>query len=198
MNKLKFYFNNKFFIFTKMSEFYQKLWNEFYPKDVFHPQDSRIELINILYNFFKSNEGKGFINKIDLSSSRDVFLDVKEMNNCFPFPDLQEVIVNRPIEFSGSLGIALSRLANERRPYLEIPLVIKPSFYNLGKITDFSSIKAGAMGELVSIEGHVVRATSVKPLVMKGGFKCPKCKEKYLIPFEDGSFNPPQNCPAKK
>lgn len=48
--------------------------------------------------------------------------------------------------------------------------------------------------KLVSVRGTVVKASTVKPLVVEMSFECGKCKEKIRRVFPDGKFSPPSIC----
>ena len=50
------------------------------------------------------------------------------------------------------------------------------------------------VGKLVTLKGTVVRASTVKPLVRKLDFSCPKCGCTFTEELQDGIFKPPNAC----
>lgn len=57
-----------------------------------------------------------------------------------------------------------------------------------------SSIRADAIGRLVSVRGTVVRATAPQPLVTTMEFVCGKCGAPRRAAFPEGRFTPPAAC----
>ena len=162
-----------------------------------------MHLIDILYHFLKTTDaGKKFLSAEQVQNAvynaHNVAFDVQKMNEFFPFDDVEAVLVSKPQEIQACLAMALSRIANEAHPYLENPIMLQPMFYNLSHSIDFGEVKSSVVGQLVSVEGHVVRASLTKPLLASGHFKCPKCKQLSSAIFEDGVFNPPVQCSTKK
>ncbi|OMO73500.1 Mini-chromosome maintenance, DNA-dependent ATPase [Corchorus olitorius] len=56
------------------------------------------------------------------------------------------------------------------------------------------NLKAAYIDKLVSVRGTVVKASTVKPLVMKMDFSCEKCTTEIPRMFPDGKFSPPSAC----
>ena len=48
--------------------------------------------------------------------------------------------------------------------------------------------------KLVSVRGTVVKASTVRPLVIQMIFSCVKCQTNILRIFHDGKFSPPSVC----
>jgi DNA replicative helicase MCM subunit Mcm2 (Cdc46/Mcm family) len=182
-----------------MKEVLEKLWTTFYPLEIYDPKDSRNELIQILIDFFQSDEnGKRFLLGRNLGVTGTIHFNVQEMNKFFPFPDVEAVVIQKNIEFSGTIGLALSCIANTLFPYLEIPIIKYPAFYNLSKSLFFSDVKSTTVGKLISLKGHVVKVSPCRPLVIEGEFRCSKCLQNTRMKFLDGIFNPPVQCKTVK
>lgn len=57
------------------------------------------------------------------------------------------------------------------------------------------SITSGDLTDkLVSVRGTVVKASTVRPLVVEMSFECGKCKERIWRIFPDGKYSPPSIC----
>jgi DNA replicative helicase MCM subunit Mcm2 (Cdc46/Mcm family) len=182
-----------------MKEILEKLWTTFYPLEIYDPKDSRNELIEILVDFFQNDEnGKRFVLGRNMGVTGTIHFNVQEMNKFFPFPDVEAVVIQKNIEFSGTIGLALSYIANTLFPYLEIPIIKYAAFYNLSKSLSFSDVKSTTVGKLISLKGHVVKVSPCRPLVIEGEFRCSKCLQNTRMKFLDGIFNPPVQCKTVK
>ncbi len=180
------------------------LWSQFFPKDVFILQDNRLSLAGVLYDYFRSDEG---LQRFPIlangspamsKSGNIVSLSVQELTEHLPFDDVESILTTSPQEVIACYSLAISRLANTWTPYADPPLVIHVSVHSLSTITPFSDIKSSTVGQLVCIEGHVVRVTCGSPLMIQGGFKCAKCQQTNMVYFEDGIYDVPPQCKTKK
>ena len=59
------------------------------------------------------------------------------------------------------------------------------------------SMKASAIGRLVTVCGTVVRIGVVRPRVTQMDFTCNKCSTSSTCRFEDGRYMPPTACPGE-
>lgn len=59
------------------------------------------------------------------------------------------------------------------------------------------SMKASAIGRLVSVCGTVVRIGVVRPRIIQMDFTCNKCSTSSTCKFEDGKYMPPTACPGE-
>lgn len=59
------------------------------------------------------------------------------------------------------------------------------------------SMKASAIGRLVTVTGTVVRIGAVRPQITQMDFICNKCSFSSTCLFEEGRYTPPTACPAE-
>jgi hypothetical protein len=177
---------------------YEWLWSYFYEKDKFHPQDPRLQLVEMLYKFLISTEAQYIVKRIGFGYTGNVYIDVQRIMKVIPFPDFIHVLTTRPNDVTCTLGLALSRLANEKCPYLEVPIIKTPRFYNLELHISFGDVKSNSVGQLISLRGHVIRVSPCKALLTKGSFRCPKCRHDTEEIFDDGIFSTPDICSNSK
>jgi DNA replicative helicase MCM subunit Mcm2 (Cdc46/Mcm family) len=59
------------------------------------------------------------------------------------------------------------------------------------------SMKACAIGRLVTVTGTVVRIGAVRPQITQMDFICNKCSFSSTCLFEEGRYTPPTACPAE-
>lgn len=70
---------------------------------------------------------------------------------------------------------------------------IRPYNYPESMIA-LKNLKAAYIDKLVSVRGTVVKAGTVRPLVVRMNFECSKCKSEILRIFPEGKFSPPLVC----
>ncbi|ESR42117.1 hypothetical protein CICLE_v10013573mg [Citrus x clementina] len=70
---------------------------------------------------------------------------------------------------------------------------IRPYNYPESMIA-LKNLKAAYIDKLVSVRGTVVKAGTVRPLVVRMDFECSKCKSEILRIFPEGKFSPPLVC----
>ena len=152
----------------------------------------------MFYEFFMSDIGKTMYVADTLITQSHVFFNVFDLEEMLPFSDCEISLRLRPAEVSGFIGIALSLVARKLHPYFEGTVVIKPRFYGLNADMSFGDMKSSCVGQMVSIRGHVVRASACRPLVESAAFMCAKCMRYTHVRFEDGIFMPPPVCSTEK
>lgn len=174
------------------------VWPKFFPRDKLLLQDKRVAAITMFRDFFK-NEGKRLIAKLNPVQEKSLYFDVSGVNQLLPFPDFIDTLRTRPNEVIGCLGCAVSIIkTREFSSNLSEPFCIRPRFQNFSSDCSFGDLKSGTVGQLVNIKGYVVRVSPCRPLIEGVNFKCSKCMQKSWTNFEDGIFNPPDECKTEK
>lgn len=175
------------------------VWNEFFPKEVYLPQDPRLAGINMFREFFLTDPaGQKYIDGDSLATQKYVYFNVCTLNQHLPFNDFDVSLKLRPVEVMGLVGIALSLVAKNLHPHCSDAFVIRPRFYNSNSEVSFGDIKSSTVGQMVSVRGHVVRVSACRPLVESANFLCAKCMKYTFARFEDGIFIPPNVCSTAK
>ena len=131
-------------------------------------------------------------------SGNIIALSVQDLNKYLPFDDVEIILTSSPQEVIACYSLAVSRLANVWTPYMDPPILIHVSVHSLSAVTSFGEIKSSTVGRLVCVEGHVVRVSMARPLLVQGGFKCAKCEQSNWVCFEDGIYDVPPQCRTKK
>ena len=75
--------------------------------------------------------------------------------------------------------------------------------YSTPETTHLRALRAVHVGRLIQVEGIVVRATEIKPMLVEAHFECMHCGEIQIIKQETGRYTPPvactnQGCPNKR
>jgi DNA replicative helicase MCM subunit Mcm2 (Cdc46/Mcm family) len=179
-------------------ELLKQIWGKFFQHDKFIETDRRLSIVDFVARFFESADGNSLIPHNSLGVSTHLVFDVHKLSQCMPFDDFGNILINRPVETVGCIGLALSLLANTKYPYSAEKIIIRPRFLNLPCHLSFGELKSDVVGKMVSITGHVIRVSAILPLVERAGFYCPKCEQLSWSVFDDGVFSPPDVCPNEK
>jgi replicative DNA helicase Mcm len=137
-------------------------------------------------DFFKKERYRQRISQMALGGKESFVVDFEDL---FAFDQsLAEKLLEKPDEFLQHAGnAAYAQLGIEDQEYAEkIEKIAVRIVQLLGK-EQLRKLGSKQMGKLVMIEGIVVRATPVRPMVMKASFKCKRCGT--VTPVEQtGSF----------
>ena len=157
---------------SKETSFISLIWPHFFPKEKFTILDPRLNAIKIFKNFFDSEDG-GELLFSDVSrdivkcSEFDIDLQYLAQNLYSDFIDTLRI---KPMEILGCLGIAISVSVSLRFPLIETPFIIHPRLLGLRPFISYSDLKSGTVGHFVAIQGHVLKVSACKPLVLDAKF----------------------------
>ncbi|MCW4025834.1 MAG: minichromosome maintenance protein MCM [Candidatus Bathyarchaeota archaeon] len=124
--------------------------------------------------FFKKEKYRQRISQLAISGKGSLSIDFEDL---YGFdPELTELLLNKPEEYLQHAGKgAYEQLRIEDAEYAEkIEKIIVRVFALLGK-EQLRRLGAKQMAKLVMVEGIVVRATPVRPMVQIAAFKCKRC-----------------------
>ncbi len=65
---------------------------------------------------------------------------------------------------------------------------------NIPDQVDLRRLRSVHLGELISVEGIIIRQSVVKPLLIQGVFQCVRCGEVHYINQEGGYYSEPTKC----
>lgn len=75
-----------------------------------------------------------------------------------------------------------------------LPLKLQLRLLHVPVSTPLALVKANVLHSFVTIQGTVIRTSSIVPLVTKCPFICTRCEQEHVRTFEDGKFQPPTVC----
>jgi replicative DNA helicase Mcm len=111
---------------------------------------------------------------VALSGSRSILVDFEDL--IAHDADLARSILDKPDEYLEYLDrSAWAQLKIEDPEYAEIIKRLRVRFRKLPEKNSLRKIGSENIGRLLSIDGIIVRSTSVKPLLLKAAFQCRKC-----------------------
>ncbi len=111
---------------------------------------------------------------VALTGSRSIVVDFEDL--IAHDADLARSILDKPDEYLEYMDrSAWAQLKIEDPEYAEVIKRLRVRFRKLPEKHLLRKIGAENIGRLLSIDGIIVRSTSVKPLLIKAAFQCRKC-----------------------
>lgn len=145
--------------------------------------------------FFKKEKYRQRIAQLAINGKGSLRIDFEEL---YGFDQaLAELLLNKPEEYLQYAGKgAYEQLRIEDAEYAEkIEKVIVRIVQLLGK-EQLRKLGSKQMTKLVMVEGIVVRATPVRPMVQQGAFKCKRCGTLNLVEQTGQFLKAPSVCIA--
>jgi replicative DNA helicase Mcm len=164
-------------------------------------QESPEEKFREFLSSFKSDDGeykyRKRLSQAALSGMRSLIVDFEDL---IAFdPPLAKLIVSKPDEYlPKAMRSALAQMAIEDPEYAEQLETLNVRFRRIPDKVQLRKVGAEAIGKLVSLDGIVVRATPIRPLIVKAAFKCRKCGELTLVEQSGSSMRGVGFCPNCK
>ena len=124
--------------------------------------------------FFKKGKYRQKISQIGITGRESITVDFEEL---FGFDQrLAEKLLEKPDDFLQHAGnAAYAQLGIEDAEYASKLEKLTVRIVNLLGKEQLRKLGSKQMGKLVMIEGIVVRATPVRPMVMNAAFRCKRC-----------------------
>ncbi|MCW4050579.1 MAG: minichromosome maintenance protein MCM [Candidatus Bathyarchaeota archaeon] len=111
--------------------------------------------------------------------------------------DLMRSILDDPESILSTLSSVVRSKLRTRDPiYAESLKRINIRFRNLPHETALRKIGSDNVSKLIMVNGIIVRASSITPLVMKATFRCPVCGEMNHVEQSGQTLHKPQKCIA--
>jgi replicative DNA helicase Mcm len=145
--------------------------------------------------FFKREKYRQRISQLAISGKGSLTIDFEEL---YGFDkELAELLLNKPEEYLLHAGKgAYEQLRIEDAEYAEkIEKIIIRVVKLLGKEV-LRKLGSRQMSKLVMVEGIVVRATPVRPMVLRAAFKCKRCGTMNLMEQTGQFLKAPALCQA--
>jgi replicative DNA helicase Mcm len=145
--------------------------------------------------FFKKEKYRQRIAQLAITGKNSILIDFEEL---YGFDQaLAEQLLNRPEEYLQHAGKgAYEQLRIEDSEYAEkMEKIIIRIVQLLGK-EQLRKLGSRQMSKLVMVEGIVVRATPVRPMVLQGAFKCKRCGTMNMVEQTGQFLKAPAVCIA--
>ncbi|MEM2112319.1 MAG: hypothetical protein QXX08_10675, partial [Candidatus Bathyarchaeia archaeon] len=139
-------------------------------------------------NFFKSPKYRQRISLMAISGATSLILDFEDL--LISDHELAEGLLDKPEEYLEYANIAaFDQLRIEEPEYAEKikDVGVTTRIRGIPHKTALRKLTSDHIGKLVMLEGIIIRATNVRPLVTKAVFVCKRCGDKMEIE-ETGNF----------
>ena len=146
-------------------------------------------------NFLKSDRYRQRISQMSLGGATSLVLDFEDL--LVADSQLAEGLLDQPEEFLGhGNNAAFNQLQIQDPEYADAirDLGINVRLRGLPFSTALRKLSSEHIGKLVMLEGIVIRATNVRPLVTNGVFRCKRCEETVVVPQTGNFLNFPFRC----
>ncbi|MFB6110596.1 MAG: cell division protein [Halodesulfurarchaeum sp.] len=149
------------------------------------------ELIDRFETFFRQHESDAIADLARQYPQEEKSLEI-DWQELFRFdPDFAEDLVSSPR--------TLLDAAEEALRIYDLPIDKDLSdahvrVINLPESTEIRAIRSEHLGTLVSVQGIVRKATSVKPKIERAAFECLRCGTITVVPQSEGDFQDPYQC----
>jgi len=139
-------------------------------------------------SFFKSNKYRQRISQMPLSGETSLVLDFEDL--LIADHELAEGMLEQPEEYlEHGDNAAFDQLQIQDPEYADKikDIGVKVRLRSLPFTTPLRKLSSEHIGKLVMLEGIVIRATNVRPLVTNAIFRCKRCNDTIPIP-QTGNF----------
>ncbi|MGA2385590.1 MAG: minichromosome maintenance protein MCM [Candidatus Bathyarchaeia archaeon] len=145
--------------------------------------------------FFKREKYRQRIAQLAMTGKNSILIDFEEL---YGFDQaLAEQVLNRPEEYLQHAGKgAYEQLRIEDVEYAEKIEKISIRIVQLLGKEQLRKLGSKQMTKLVMVEGIVVRATPVRPMVLQGAFKCKRCGTMNMVEQTGQFLKAPTVCIA--
>jgi len=125
-------------------------------------------------DFLKSDKYRERLSRMAVAGSSSLTVDFEDL--LATDSALAESILEKPDEYLEHANhAALAQLQIEEPAYAEEVETVTVRFRSLPETLPLRTLGSEHIGKLVMVEGIIVRATPVRPLVIQGAFKCKRC-----------------------
>ncbi|KAL6336291.1 hypothetical protein AAG906_014460 [Vitis piasezkii] len=185
--------------FTDTDTDITKVLATYFPEIQLSANDPRLHVTSQLIHFFSSPSAQQFVSQV--KNDDDIFslsLDFKQFHKICDLEDFYATLDTKPKEALLCMSAAVHKQVlstNWDDNRLEDGVKINIRLHNHPEtMIALKNLKSAYIDKLVSVRGTVVKASTVKPLVVQMTFACVKCQTNILRIFHDGKFSPPSVC----
>ncbi|MEM0274988.1 MAG: minichromosome maintenance protein MCM [Nitrososphaerota archaeon] len=150
-----------------------------------------------MIEFFKQEKYRSIISRAAAQRFTSIPVD---FNDIIVFDEeLSHLLVNEPLKYLPLFErAAWNQLRIEDPEYANITREFRVRIYNLPEILLIRDIRTIHLKKLIAIDGLVVRASAVKPILKTAVFKCRVCGTEQTIPQESQKLVLPEACNSFK
>ncbi|GAB2272341.1 DNA replication licensing factor mcm8 [Dionaea muscipula] len=174
------------------------IWPTYFPETDLSFHDWKYTLICKLVCFFATPRGQQIVSQVkDEDGLYSLSLDFQHFQNMCSIGNFYEHLEEHPKEALLCVGAAIHKVksAQDDKSQSEDSVKINIRLHNHpASMIALRNLKAAYIDRLVSVRGTVVKASTVRPLVIQMTFKCAGCGADIPRLFSGGKFSPPVTC----
>ena len=146
-----------------------------------------------LSSFFKQEKYRSLIASSAAHRKQSIMVDHSDL---ISFDEkLSHLIVGEPMKYLPILDkAAYKQLQVEDPEYAATVSEFKARIFNLPYKIPIREIRAAHLRKLIAIDGIMVRASDIRPMLRVAVFRCANCGAKYRVPQETSRITPPERC----
>ncbi len=149
-----------------------------------------------MLNFFKQEKYRSLLAVAAAQQKQSILVDHSDLISFDE--ELSHLIVDEPLKYLPILDRAVyKQLQVADADYASKIKEFKARVFNLPKKIPIREIRSQHLGKLIAIDGIMVRASTVRPMLRTAVFMCSTCGAKYSSLLEDTSttrLKPPDRC----
>ena len=131
-------------------------------------------------DFLKSDKYRRRLSQMAVEGSANITVDFEDLLTADT--EFAETLVDKPDEYiQHASRAAYAQLQIEEPEYAQEIKSVAVRFRGLPQTTQLRTLGSLHIGKLVMVEGIIVRASPVNPMVMRAAFKCKRCESIQYI-----------------
>ncbi|WCJ34583.1 minichromosome maintenance 8 [Euphorbia peplus] len=160
--------------------------------------EDKLNLISDLIHFFSNSTAQHLLSQVQHENGAFFLpIDFQKFRKVCQIEGFYATLEEAPKVALSCLAAAVHKLYFNKweENILEQGVRINIRLHNYPEsMIALKNLKAAYIDKLVSVRGNVVKASTVRPLVVQMTFYCEKCKTNIVRVFPDGKFLPPAIC----
>ncbi|XP_041022952.1 probable DNA helicase MCM8 isoform X1 [Juglans microcarpa x Juglans regia] len=178
---------------------YWDVLTSYFPQQLFPAvEESWLKLISELFCFFSTPPGQDLASQVkDDDGAFVLSMDLQQFQKICVIEEFYLMLEDKPKIALLCVSAAIHKvlLTKWEKKNVENGVKVIIHLHNYPEIMiALKNLKAAYIDKLVSVRGTVVKASTVRPLVVQMSFDCAKCKTEITRIFPDGKFSPPPSC----
>ncbi|KAG0228588.1 DNA replication licensing factor mcm8 [Actinomortierella wolfii] len=173
-------------------------WYTYFPHEDYYEGHVYESWITAFTNYFETAFPQTMKSQRIIRSRGALVVNFERLMEHCAIEDLQSLVIDQPEAIMGCVALAaIQAVEGQQHGGAEAnakKLIIR--FAGFDKITHGKDLKAHLIGKLVCVRGTVVRASGVKPFVIRLSFTCNTCNGVQTLDIPDGKFCYPTSCPT--
>ncbi|KAG8376518.1 hypothetical protein BUALT_Bualt09G0071700 [Buddleja alternifolia] len=168
----------------------------YFPQISDEDAEHRFQLTSDLFHFFSSPQAQQFVDQVKEDDGLFFLpLDFQHFRKVCEIEEFYATLEEKPKDALLCMSAAVHKVFFIKADLTEDIAKINIRLRNYQEsMIALKNLKAAYIDRLVSVRGTVMKASTVRPLVIQMSFSCAKCGTAITRDFPDGKFSPPPRC----